>query len=108
MLACSCPALGHALHIWPVMPTDAMGLRAFGSARNQDTCQWCCRSRTAVAPLERLKILMQVQGKDKVYTGVWQVSSAQPSRLCFLLAVASVPGQAFKYIKQHTKYTTCL
>ncbi|CAK0786495.1 Mitochondrial adenine nucleotide transporter adnt1 [Coccomyxa viridis] len=29
-------------------------------------------SRTAVAPLERLKILMQVQGKDKVYTGVWQ------------------------------------
>ncbi|CAL5222933.1 g5368 [Coccomyxa viridis] len=29
-------------------------------------------SRTAVAPLERLKILMQVQGKDKLYTGVWQ------------------------------------
>lgn len=29
-------------------------------------------SRTAVAPLERLKILMQVQGNDKVYTGVWQ------------------------------------
>ena len=33
------------------------------------------RSRTAVAPLERLKILMQVQGNDKVYTGVWQVST---------------------------------
>ena len=32
-----------------------------------------CRSRTAVAPLERLKILMQVQGNQKVYTGVWQV-----------------------------------
>ena len=32
-----------------------------------------CRSRTAVAPLERLKILMQVQGNAKVYTGVWQV-----------------------------------
>ena len=30
------------------------------------------RSRTAVAPLERLKILMQVQGNVKVYTGVWQ------------------------------------
>jgi hypothetical protein len=30
-------------------------------------------SRTAVAPLERLKILMQVQGNDKVYKGVWQV-----------------------------------
>jgi solute carrier family 25 phosphate transporter 23/24/25/41 len=30
------------------------------------------RSRTAVAPLERLKILMQVQGNEKVYTGVWQ------------------------------------
>ncbi|KAK9824294.1 hypothetical protein WJX72_009220 [[Myrmecia] bisecta] len=29
-------------------------------------------SRTAVAPLERLKILMQVQGNAKVYTGVWQ------------------------------------
>ncbi|KAK9836550.1 hypothetical protein WJX74_002900 [Apatococcus lobatus] len=29
-------------------------------------------SRTAVAPLERLKILMQVQGSSKVYTGVWQ------------------------------------
>lgn len=36
-----------------------------------------CRSRTAVAPLERLKILMQVQGKDKLYTGVWQVSSPE-------------------------------
>jgi hypothetical protein len=30
-------------------------------------------SRTAVAPLERLKILMQVQGNEKVYKGVWQV-----------------------------------
>lgn len=29
-------------------------------------------SRTAVAPLERLKILMQVQGNTKVYSGVWQ------------------------------------
>mmetsp|Transcript_34467 Transcript_34467/g.97658 ORF Transcript_34467/g.97658 Transcript_34467/m.97658 type:complete len:319 (-) Transcript_34467:139-1095(-) len=30
-------------------------------------------SRTAVAPLERLKILMQVQGNTRaVYTGVWQ------------------------------------
>lgn len=32
-----------------------------------------CRSRTSVAPLERLKILMQVQGSQKVYTGVFQV-----------------------------------
>jgi solute carrier family 25 (mitochondrial phosphate transporter), member 23/24/25/41 len=31
-----------------------------------------CRSRTAVAPLERLKILMQVQGNQKIYTGIWQ------------------------------------
>lgn len=30
-------------------------------------------SRTAVAPLERLKILMQVQGNEKIYKGVWQV-----------------------------------
>ncbi|KAG7673038.1 putative Mitochondrial adenine nucleotide transporter ADNT1 [Nannochloris sp. 'desiccata'] len=29
-------------------------------------------SRTAVAPLERLKILMQIQGNDKVYTGIGQ------------------------------------
>mmetsp|Transcript_12699 Transcript_12699/g.27519 ORF Transcript_12699/g.27519 Transcript_12699/m.27519 type:complete len:330 (+) Transcript_12699:393-1382(+) len=29
-------------------------------------------SRTAVAPLERLKILMQVQGNQKVYKGTWQ------------------------------------
>ncbi|KAG2494767.1 hypothetical protein HYH03_007012 [Edaphochlamys debaryana] len=29
-------------------------------------------SRTAVAPLERLKILMQVQGNEMVYRGVWQ------------------------------------
>lgn len=29
-------------------------------------------SRTAVAPLERLKILMQVQGNEKKYRGVWQ------------------------------------
>eukprot|EP01024_Parvocaulis_polyphysoides_P043292 TRINITY_DN3954_c0_g4_i3.p1 TRINITY_DN3954_c0_g4~~TRINITY_DN3954_c0_g4_i3.p1 ORF type:complete len:326 (+),score=36.02 TRINITY_DN3954_c0_g4_i3:100-1077(+) len=29
-------------------------------------------SRTAVAPLERLKILMQVQGNEKIYRGTWQ------------------------------------
>lgn len=29
-------------------------------------------SRTAVAPLERLKILMQVQGNSKVYQSTWQ------------------------------------
>ncbi|RMZ56638.1 hypothetical protein APUTEX25_002727, partial [Auxenochlorella protothecoides] len=29
-------------------------------------------SRTSVAPLERLKILMQVQGTEKVYTGIFQ------------------------------------
>lgn len=33
----------------------------------------CCRSRTSVAPLERLKILMQIQGNEKQYTGVVQV-----------------------------------
>lgn len=33
-----------------------------------------CRSRTAVAPLERLKILMQVQGNERIYRGVWQVT----------------------------------
>lgn len=29
-------------------------------------------SRTAVAPLERLKIVLQVQGNERMYTGVWQ------------------------------------
>lgn len=28
-----------------------------------------------MAPLERLKILMQVQGNERIYTGVWQVGS---------------------------------
>jgi hypothetical protein len=44
-----------------------------------------CRSRTAVAPLERLKILMQVQGNQQVYRSTWQVrpplyaASARPA-----------------------------
>ena len=29
-------------------------------------------SRTAVAPLERLKILMQVQGNKAIYKSTWQ------------------------------------
>lgn len=43
-----------------------------------------CRSRTAVAPLERLKILMQVQGSSKLYTGVWQVLTLVLPGLQFL------------------------
>lgn len=43
-----------------------------------------CRSRTAVAPLERLKILMQVQGSSKLYTGVWQVLAVMLPGLQFL------------------------
>lgn len=33
-----------------------------------------------MAPLERLKILMQVQGSEKVYTGVFQVRDG-PARV---------------------------
>ena len=46
---------------------------------------YCRRSRTAVAPLERLKILMQVQGSHKTYTGVWQVPA---KRACCLSKMA--------------------
>lgn len=44
-----------------------------------DPCACCarCRSRTAVAPLERLKILMQVQGNEKIYRNTWQVCAWQ-------------------------------
>lgn len=48
------------------------------SSACSETVPWGCRSRTAVAPLERLKILMQVQGSSKVYTGVWQVRALDP------------------------------
>lgn len=33
-----------------------------------------------MAPLERLKILMQIQGNEKVYTGVWQVGASGEER----------------------------
>jgi hypothetical protein len=42
------------------------------------------RSRTAVAPLERLKILMQVQGKERVYRGVVQARPPGPLQQCTL------------------------
>ena len=38
-----------------------------------------------MAPLERLKILMQVQGNAKVYTGVWQVRAVLKAGLPFCL-----------------------
>ena len=31
-----------------------------------------------MAPIERLKILMQVQGNEKVYTNMWQVCFRPP------------------------------
>jgi len=51
---------------------DAM-LANFDTMPQPASRSFLCRSRTAVAPLERLKILMQVQGSSKLYTGVWQV-----------------------------------
>ena len=58
------------------------------------------RSRTAVAPLERLKILMQVQGKERVYRGVVQVRRAYPlaplsagEAARHMLRVCETPGQ---------------
>lgn len=59
--------------------TLLLGLSMLCSARSCTPAQskiWLCfRSRTAVAPIERLKILMQVQGNEKVYTNLWQVCS---------------------------------
>ena len=49
-----------------------------------------------MAPLERLKILMQVQGNAKVYTGVWQVCAVLKAGLPFYLRrlarFMSLPG----------------
>lgn len=63
-------------------------------------------SRTAVAPLERLKILMQVQGNEKMYTGVWQGTSHMfrndGIRGMFkgngLNCIRIVPNQAIKFL----------
>lgn len=54
-------------------------------------------SRTAVAPLERLKILMQVQGNDKIYRGVWQV--------CLVMMVGSSSAAGW-LAGQHTRQQT--
>lgn len=56
-------------------PPDACALASLSLIATGPSVQLCLkpnRSRTAVAPLERLKILMQVQGNERVYTGVWQ------------------------------------
>ena len=49
-----------------------------------------------MAPLERLKILMQVQGNTKVYTGVWQVRAVLKAGLPFCFwhpsCFMSLPG----------------
>ncbi|PNH00875.1 Mitochondrial substrate carrier family protein B [Tetrabaena socialis] len=63
-------------------------------------------SRTAVAPLERLKILMQVQGNEKVYRGVWQglVHMTRTEGLRGLLkgnltnCVRIIPNSAVKFL----------
>lgn len=54
--------------------------RGFDDADDVPPASTLRRSRTAVAPLERLKILMQVQGSEKVYTGVFQVRDG-PARV---------------------------
>jgi hypothetical protein len=45
-----------------------------------------------VAPLERLKILMQVQGNEKMYTGVVQVGARLGGRCRAALLCAGVNG----------------
>lgn len=63
-------------------------------------------SRTAVAPLERLKILMQVQGNQKMYTGVWQGTAhmfkQDGMRGMFkgngLNCIRIIPNQAIKFM----------
>ena len=46
-----------------------------------------CSSRTAVAPLERLKILMQIQGSKGIYTGVWQVMQRQHDHMSACISI---------------------
>eukprot|EP00798_Chlamydomonas_sp_ICE-L_P008256 gene8256-1525_t len=63
-------------------------------------------SRTAVAPLERLKILMQVQGNDKMYTSTWQglVAMAKRGGIREMMrgnganCVRIIPNSAVKFI----------
>ena len=46
-----------------------------------------------MAPLERLKILMQVQGSHKTYTGVWQARAGIVlTAVTAAQRVARVPG----------------
>ncbi|KAG1661016.1 hypothetical protein FOA52_005331 [Chlamydomonas sp. UWO 241] len=62
-------------------------------------------SRSAVAPLERLKILMQVQGNEKVYRSTWQglVHMAKSEGVAGMFkgnganCVRIVPNSAFKF-----------
>ncbi|GLC46977.1 Mitochondrial adenine nucleotide transporter adnt1 [Pleodorina starrii] len=63
-------------------------------------------SRTAVAPLERLKILMQVQGNEKIYRGVWQglVHMAKTEGVAGMMkgnwtnCVRIIPNSAVKFL----------
>ena len=60
-------------------------------------------SRTVVAPLERVKILLQVQGAKAQYKGVWHSLShmARTEGVRGLLKVCSLPGPAFSCVLPH-------
>jgi solute carrier family 25 phosphate transporter 23/24/25/41 len=73
-------------------------------------------SRTAVAPLERLKILMQIQGNQKVYSGVYQglkhiamtegIAGMMRGNLTNCIRI--VPNQAVKFLtyEQLSRYVS--
>jgi hypothetical protein len=55
-----------------LVPRTSQSSEPAKSSLATSLCPSGCRSRTAVAPLERLKILMQVQGNERVYRSTWQ------------------------------------
>ena len=94
----------HVLHA----KTHAIDCHASLHPLQQLTVALTCSSRTAVAPLERLKILMQIQGSKGIYTGVWQVMQhAATPYVCLDTRVAFLCPAAVKYKWLASQHMPC-